>query len=182
MKANVARLGYVGRRPGTQERDSDSWFTPPRYLVAARSVLGRIDLDPFSSDVANLTVQAAHYYTERDDAFKQSWMARSVFCNPPYGKLCRRAVEKLVEEFRRGSFESCIVLVNNATETQFFQLLLREASAVCFTNHRIAFYNADGKRISGNTRGQALFYLATNPNTHLFRRTFTPFGKVLSCK
>ena len=179
-RASIRRLAYVGKKPGV--RDSDSWFTPTKYLVAVREVLGRIDLDPFSSDVANMEVQARHHYTERDDAFKQSWLANSVFMNPPYGKMCRRAVEKCVEEFRNWSFQNAVVLVNNATETTFFQLLLNAGSAVCFTDHRISFYNSDGKSVSGNTRGQAFFYLSQNPDIALFRKVFSPFGKVLPCK
>lgn len=102
--------------------------------------------------------------------------------NPPYGPFCRKAVEKFVDEFKRGRFKKGIVLVNNATETVFFQLLLNTAHAVCFTNHRISFYNSDGKKISGNTRGQCFFYVARKPNVALFRRTFTQFGKVIACK
>jgi phage N-6-adenine-methyltransferase len=179
-KANAARLGYVGKRPGSIRRDSDSWFTPPQYLVAVRTVLGRIDLDPFSSDVANLTVGAKHYYTESDDAFTKSWLAGSVFMNPPYGRLCRPAVEKFVGEFLNGHFTAGIVLVNNATETRFFQLLLQTAAAVVFTNHRISFTNADGKRISGNTRGQAFFYFGKAARIPAFAVAFSQFGKVIS--
>ncbi len=176
--ADAKHLGYVGRKPGT--RDSDAWFTPARYIAAVRAVLGRIDLDPFSSDIANLTVQASAYYTEQDDAFSNSWLARSVFCNPPYGKVCRRAVEKFVEEYRRGTFQHGIILVNNATETRAAQLLFKTASAVCFTDHRIAFSNADGKGVSGNTRGQCFFYFGSKLG--LFRKVFAQFGSVLACK
>lgn len=179
FEADAGRLGYVGRQPG--RRDSDSWFTPSQYLEAARLVLGRIDLDPFSSETANRVVKARAYFTEADDAFKQTWNACTVWMNPPYGKLCRTAVEKFVNEFKSGHFKAGIVLVNNATETRFFQLLIETANAVCFTNHRISFYNADGKRISGNTRGQAFFYCAKRPNTVLFKQSFNSFGKVLPC-
>lgn len=175
--ADVSRLGYVGKRPGAR-RDSDSWFTPPAYLDAVRAVLGRIDLDPFSSEAANLTVGAKRYYTEADDAFSKSWLAGSVFMNPPYGRQCRSAVEKFVAEFQRGSFKTGIALVNNATETRFFQLLLGSAKGVCFTNHRISFYNADGKRISSPTRGSVFFYFG--PGTLSFCREFTKFGFALA--
>ncbi len=179
--ANVNRLSYVGKRPG-QLRASDDWYTPVQYVEAARRVLGGIQLDPFSSDVANLTVGAALHYTQADDAFSQSWLARSIWMNPPYGQQCRRAVEKFVEEYRRGSFQQGIILVNNATETRVFQLLLQTARAVCFTDHRISFENADGKRISGNTRGQSFFYFSNRPNVHKFAQVFSQFGKVLACK
>ncbi len=179
--ADPRRMGYVGRRPGL--RDSDAWFTPAKYVEASRTVLGRIDLDPFSDDVANLTVGAKLHYTEADNAFECSWLAGTVWMNPPYaGTLCRRAVEKFVEEYRRGAFQTGIVLVNNATETRFFQLLLSVSRAVCLTSHRIAFENRDGKRISGNTRGQAFFYVARKPHLPLFKRVFSQFGKVLVCK
>ncbi len=178
-KADAGRLGYVGKRPGSR-RDSDSWYTPPRYLDAVRAVLGAIELDPFSSEAANLTVRARRYYTERDDAFRKSWLAGSVFMNPPYGRSCRPAVEKFVEEFVSGHFSTGIVLVNNATETRFFQLLLNTSAAVMFTNHRIAFTNADGKRISGNTRGQAFFYFGREAKIPAFAVAFSPFGKVIS--
>lgn len=173
--ANARRLGYVGKQPG--RRDSDSWFTPPQYVLAVWSVLGTVDLDPFSSVAANRVVQARRFYTEADNAFVQDWTARTVFMNPPYGKLCRRAVEKFVEEYRCGSFQSGIVLVNNATETRMGQLLLQTAKACCFTNHRISFANVDGKRISGNTRGQIFCYFGTKRS--LFRRVFAQFGCVL---
>ncbi len=183
FEANVLRLGYVGRQPGAaSRRDSDSWFTPSQYIEAARVVLGKIALDPFSSEAANEVVKARAYFTEADNAFTQTWNTGTVFMNPPYGKLCRTAVEKFVNEFKSGHFKSGIVLVNNATETRFFQLLIETAAAVCLTNHRISFYNADGKRISGNTRGQAFFYVAKRPNIDLFRQAFESFGKVLLCK
>lgn len=178
-KADANRLGYVGKCSG---RDSDSWFTPAIYVEAVRMVLGRIDLDPFSSDAANLTVGAATHYTEQDDAFKRSWLAHTVFMNPPFGRPFRRAVEKFVEEYRRGSFQAGIVLVNNCTETRAFQLLLNVSRAVCFTDHRISFANVDGKSVSGNTRGQAFLYVSRKPGAASFRQVFGQFGKVLGYK
>ena len=65
------------------------------------------------------------------------------------------------------SFGEGVVLVNNATETRWFQLMLREATAVMLTDHRISFWNADGKAVSGNTRGQAFFYFGDNPEKFL---------------
>lgn len=174
------RLGYVGAKPGSP-RNSNAWFTPARYIAAARMVLGEIDLDPFSDEAANRIVKAKRILTVEDDALVADWgKIRTVWMNPPFGKDCRAAVEKFVEEFERGSFQTGIALVNNATETRFFQLMLHAARAVCFTNHRISFWNSDGKVISGNTRGQAFFFFAKSPGVKAFRRAFEPFGKVVS--
>lgn len=182
-EADSKKLGYVGKTPGKSDRKSNDWFTPKEYLDSVRASLGgTIGLDPFSSDDANKEVKAVRYYTEKDDAFKQSWVTTSVFMNPPYsGKLVSLATAKFMDEFKNGSFQSGIFLVNNSTETKWFQRALAEAEAVCFTNHRISFWNTDGKKISGNTRGQAFFLFGTD-NFSLFQENFTKHGSVLKIK
>lgn len=42
---------------------NNEWYTPAEYIEAARKVMGRIDLDPASSDIANQTIRAVTYYT-----------------------------------------------------------------------------------------------------------------------
>lgn len=180
-KADAGKLAYVGRAPG-QERDSNSWFTPDRYMDAARAALGgTIDLDPFSSEIANERIGAKRIFTEQNSAFDNEWKKRgqkTAWMNPPYsGKLCAAAVTRFISEYGY-SFKEGIVLTNNATETKWFQEMFRTASAVCFTNHRIAFWNADNKKMSGNTRGQAFFYFG--PNTDRFGGAFADIGECIN--
>jgi phage N-6-adenine-methyltransferase len=173
-KAAAHRLGYVGKLAG---RDSDSWFTPTAYLERVREALGGIDLDPFSSPEANREVGAKKFFTLQHSAFNHKWSAKRVFMNPPYGRgIATRAVARFLNQLASEKFEA-IVLVNNATETKWFQSLLREASAVCFPDHRIAFYNTDGKAVSGNTRGQAFLYFGTRRES--FITVFSSIGGVL---
>lgn len=183
-KASAQNLGYVGRTPGTP-RDSNAWFTPEKYLNAVRSALGgTITLDPFSSSAANTAVKAEEFYDEADNAFDQDWSKnqngrnsspRTVFMNPPYsGKLCSLAVSRFLDEYEKGSFTAGIFLVNNSTETKWFQRALKTATAICFTDHRISFWNVDGKAMSGNTRGQAFFYFGKNPQK--FIKAFAELG------
>jgi phage N-6-adenine-methyltransferase len=177
-KADAGRLGYVGAKPAG--RKSNDWFTPVGYLDSARVVLQGIDLDPFSSEEANGAVKAHRFYTEEDDAFRQDWTARTIWMNPPYsGKLVAEATGRFMDEFGRGSFRGGIVLVNNATETRWFQRALREAAAVCFTDHRISFWSTDGKNNPGaNTRGQA-FILFGVDYLEAFEAEFSKYGKVV---
>lgn len=178
--ADAKKLGYVGSTPGN--RDSNAWFTPSKYIESVRGGLGGvIDLDPFSSVAANNVVKANKFYTETDDAFTKPWKANTLFMNPPYsGKLCSEAVAKFLDEFERGTFKEGVFLVNNSTETKWFQRALGLANAVCFTNHRISFWNADGKAMSGNTRGQAFFYFGKNAKR--FVKEFSSHGNTITLR
>jgi ParB family chromosome partitioning protein len=176
--ANPNSLAYVGKIPGA--RDSDSWFTPSRYIEKVRKVLGVIELDPFSSREANGIVKAERFFDHNDSALNNEWDAKKVFMNPPYsGKGIKAAVARFLEMGAKYRFEA-IVLVNNATETKWFQSLLTRADAVCFTDHRIAFYNKDGKTCAGNTRGQAFLYFGRKPSA--FTKQFKSEGEVLCNK
>jgi hypothetical protein len=54
-----------------------------------------------------------------------------------------------------------IVLVNNATETIWFNTLVQCAPAIVFTTSRVRFYAPDGKK-SQPLQGQAVIYLGNN--------------------
>jgi hypothetical protein len=161
-RANVNRLGYIGRTPTEKPRDADSWYTPPEYLDSVRMVMGAIDLDPFTSKKANEIVGARHTLTIEKSAFDYSWKLDKnvrVFMNPPYSAgLCGRAVNRFIDQYEARNFAEGIVLVNNATDTRWFCALLKHCNAICFTDHRISFWNADRKM------SQA---------THVGRRSFT---------
>jgi DNA N-6-adenine-methyltransferase Dam len=193
-QANKAHLGYVGRQPGTPVRDSDEWYTPRCFLERARSVMGTIDLDPFSSHAANQVVKAAYYFDPQTSALDRPWRSPTqkrqypagvnVWMNPPYGMpLITQAIDTLATACLRGDIAQAIVLVNNATETRWFQLLCHLGAALCFPKQRIAFTAPDGKAIGGNTRGQAFFYLAHSHNkTADFLQTFASIGFVIALK
>lgn len=70
---------------------SNEHYTPPDVIEAARETLGRIDLDPASSLLANSVVAAMSIYTKDDNGFQRPWHRR-VFLNPPGGKCDARGV------------------------------------------------------------------------------------------
>lgn len=163
--ADADDLAYVGSLNSNdpKKRDSDSWHTPGDVVEAARNVMGSIDLDPFSSKEANARIKAKKFYSKEDDALSLDWEGSTVFINPPYGRgMINKAIDKVVEQYQAGSFKECVLLVNNATDTLWFHKLTSIVDAVCFTKGRIAFLSPaeDGvlKHVSGNTRGQVLFY------------------------
>ncbi len=98
-----------------------------------------------------------------------------VFMNPPYEpRLIGRFVDKLLLEYGTHHVAEAIVLVNNATETKWFQALLGVAAAVCFPASRIRFWHPEKQ--STPLQGQAIFY--SGPQRDLFVSHFRAFGKV----
>ena len=66
------------------QQKSYEWYTPAKYLHAAREVMGAIDLDPASSTLANTVIQAETYYDEETNGLDKPWSrdhnASSVAC------------------------------------------------------------------------------------------------------
>lgn len=168
---NPKHIAYTGSLRSSGDESGDAWFTPEIVIDLARRILNGIDLDPFSSDDANLIVRANKYFTKEDNALLHSWHSKSVFMNPPYSRgLCSKAVEKFLYEFRAKHFRRAIVLVNNMTDTQWFHDLAKEANRRCDFKGRIAFVTADNKRISGNTRGQTFFLFSHRNDQYVTKR------------
>jgi ParB family chromosome partitioning protein len=148
---------HVSHNSGNNE-----WYTPFEYIESARGVMGSIDLDPASCELANKTVNATKYFTFEDDGLKQEW-AGNVWMNPPYaGELIGQFCEKLVNS----DIEQAIVLVNNATETGWFNTLISKASAVVFPKGRVKFYTPTGQT-GAPLQGQAILYIGYNKEKFL---------------
>ena len=154
------------------------WYTPAQYVNAARIVMGGIDLDPASNAVAQKTVKAKRYFSERDDGLRQRWQGR-VFLNPPYKQPdIKHFIDKLLESLENGLREA-VLLTNNNTDTDWFHKAARRSTLIAFTDGRISFYKPDG-RTSSPTNGQSFFYFGDNADG--FRRTFSEFCLVVSVK
>ncbi len=167
-----APVPHVSYNSGNNE-----WYTPPEYIAAARAVMGGIDLDPASCEVANEIVGAKTFYTAEDDGLAHDWQGR-VWMNPPYSSdLIGRFADKLVRHVRQGDVTEACVLVNNATETRWFGVLLEVASCVCFIRGRVRFLDAQGNPTGAPLQGQAVLYMGKNGRS--FARAFSGFGTIL---
>lgn len=151
----VLKRPHVANNSGNNE-----WYTPAEFIEAAVDVMGCIDLDPASNPIANKVVKADKYYTAEDNGLDKTWSG-NVWLNPPYASdLIGKFADKLISE--RENYTQAIVLVNNATETEWFNKIVSIASAVCFPKSRVKFYMPDGKT-GAPLQGQAVLYIGEKP-------------------
>jgi phage N-6-adenine-methyltransferase len=162
---------HLARNSGNNE-----WYTPAEDVERARKVLGKIELDPASSAIAQETVKAERYYTKEQDGLAQEWSGR-VWMNPPYAKGdIEPFVAKLVAEHLAGNVKAAIMLTNNSADTEWFHKAASHASAICLTRGRIKFEDPNSDR-AAPLQGQAFFYFG--PNVKKFVSLYAPAGVVL---
>jgi phage N-6-adenine-methyltransferase len=181
INAAVAAIAeHEGARDNSHFRTAfsgnDEWRTPARLLEPVRHVLGAIDLDPASNDIAQRQVRARNYFTKEDDALTREWHGK-IFLNPPYSfPAIERFIDKLLDELRAGRVTEAVVLTNDFSDTAWFHKAALSATAICFTKGRIVFESAEGSGAQP-TQGQAFFYFG--PHLVRFREAFADQGLIM---
>lgn len=165
---------------------SNEWYTPSRYIEAAREVMGGIDLDPASCELANQTVKATRFYTAQDNGLAQEWYG-NVWLNPPFGttktpfdgpawqgtSTARLFIRKLLEEYEQGKIDQAVLLAKADPKQNWFHLLW--AHLICFAYDNVYFNRPDGPA-QRNQFGVCFVYLGHNKQK--FIEVFEQFGAV----
>lgn len=161
---------------------SNEWYTPAKYVDAAREVMGGIDLDPASCEMANKVVRASRYYTQKENGLMRSWTASTIWLNPPYGHTQggasmshqRAFAEKLLREYAASTIGQAILLSLGNPNSVWFQPFFD--FTVCFYRGHIDFYRPDG---STGTFGFPLAFVYLGPNEQRFAHVFSKFGRIV---
>jgi phage N-6-adenine-methyltransferase len=146
---------------------SFEWYTPPKIIYRVVRVLGAIDLDPCSDDERN--VPAKIHFTQAEDGLRQHWVG-NLFMNPPYGRTIAAWVQKLIDEYDRGSVTAAIALVPARTDTIWFRKF--RDWPVCFIAGRLRFSGHENSAPFPS----ALVYLGEHIDK--FNATFSDVGDV----
>ena len=149
INANV----HVSNNSGENE-----WYTPQYIIDSAKIVMGEIDLDPASSELANKIVQAKNYYTVKEDGLKQDWYGK-IWLNPPYSQP---EINNFAEAVVSKKYNEIMILVNNATETNWFRIMAEKSNVICFINRRLKFIDKNGNPSGSPLQGQAIIYKGKN--------------------
>lgn len=134
----------------------DNWYTPPDIIERARSLMGSIDFDPTSSELANNIVKAGKYWTVEDDALgPDPWPGGNTWMNPPYSRdagTARPFVERIVHEYNNGDVHQAVILVNASTSTKWWHFLAENSLTCLYGPGRIKFLEeVDGRLVEGSS-------------------------------
>lgn len=173
------------------------YFTPVEIIEAARRVMGTIDLDPASSDNANLTVKAVHIYTAKESGLAQPWH-ENVFMNHPFGrteKACQVPclnvnkthvchdydfygnaawINYLETEFTAERVTQACCITFACTSEAWFQPLIKRPQ--CYLTPRTNYRLPDGTIKKGVSKGSVVTYFGSD--VAAFAREFEPFGTI----
>lgn len=175
-KKEVTQAGLLKIAHGTHVASTgeNEWYTPSEIIEAARSVMGSIDLDPASCKAAQKTVRAGKFFSISDDGLSKKWSG-NVWLNPPYSKDCIKLFsDKVVQE--KENFNQAVVLVNNATETEWFQSMAIHANGLCFPKGRIQFTDKTGQKKNSPVQGQCFIYFGKKKKA--FQKVFSAIGLI----
>ena len=185
VKADKEELTSIGLRTFVKyyqtkvltSTESNEWYTPKKYIDAVYEVMGGVDLDPASHELANQVVGAVQFYDIESNGLLHNWQGR-IFLNPPWGGIAGEFILKLVTEYEAGNVKEAIALVNaHCTDTNWFQQLWDYV--LCFTDHRIDFMRSENCQSNGgSTHGSVFIYLGDKRDK--FAHVFKKFGAVVS--
>jgi ParB family chromosome partitioning protein len=166
-------LAFAKGKPHVSNNSGENeWYTPAKFIESARVVMGSIDLDPASSEIANRTVKAETYYTKDDDGLTKPWFG-NVWLNPPYAQPLMSMFSDAIVD-KREQYDQAIVLVNNATETQWMRQMFDICDAVCFVAGRIKFIDMNGNPSGAPLQGQCILYFGQRRDE--FKNEFYNYG------
>lgn len=155
----------------------NEWYTPKKYIDAAREVLGEIDLDPASCEWANEMIRAKKFYTKEQNGLMYHWYGR-IWLNPPYGKTeiggashLEAFTRYLVNQYKSGNVTEAILLIPLNLATSWFTLLTEYV--IYAPHYRISFLDESGNVGRGSSFGTCFIYMGMNEQR--FKQVFRHF-------
>ncbi|MGI2152626.1 hypothetical protein ACROAK_07065 [Shewanella oncorhynchi] len=175
------------------------YYTPQPWPQLASQLMGGIDLDPASNDIANASINAKTIFTKEIDGLAQPWHG-TVWMNHPFHRgeqpcptKCKKKacikrghhidkpipgnsdwINKVIYEYESGHIkEAVIITFCNSSEGWFLPLL---KYSQCFPHGRVHYKKADGSKADSCTKGSVITYIGKN--TAEFARLFGEHGTI----
>ncbi len=119
---------------------TDNWATDRAVLARLADEFGPFDLD-VCADADNTAAQA--WFTAEQNGLAQTWTARAVWMNPPYGRTIGLWIRKAAESVSAGHCQRVVCLVPARTDTRWWQQVVTpHAALIRFVPGRLRFGGA----------------------------------------
>lgn len=151
--------------------NSDEHNTPFYLIEAAREVMGSIDLDPMSNELANEYIKATNFYTKEDDGLSKEWFG-NLWLNPAFS-LSKVAIPKLINSYEKGDVTQAVLLVKSDVSTNKYKLLY--PYPFCELDKRVKFESTNNSN-QGSPFPVVMFYLGKN--FYKWNQVMSKYGKV----
>ena len=157
--------------------DSNEHYTDTPILDLVREVMGGIDLDPASCELAQTKVEAQAWYGPGspcgEDGLKEPWLGR-VYLNPPGGVLSKEECKetpykttsrtaiwwaKLAEAWKTGEVEQAIFMgfsLEVLRTVQQLDVLQPVQFPFCIPSERLSFGTFNREYTKGRKKGQLI--------------------------
>ncbi|MCA9196641.1 MAG: hypothetical protein KDA87_03850 [Planctomycetales bacterium] len=114
----------------------DDYGTPPEIFAGLNAEFG------FELDVCATAenTKCKKYFSPEQDGLQQKWAPRVCFCNPPYGRVIGRWLEKAYLESIQGALVSCLVPAR--TDTKWWHQYAKRGE-IRYLRGRIKFIGAE---------------------------------------
>lgn len=114
---------------------TDLWATPQNLFDDLNQEF-KFTLDPCATET---NAKCHKFYTIEQDGLKQNWGGHNIFCNPPYGKVIGRWVQKCSEESKKPDTR-VVALLPARTDTRWFHdYIYNKAKEIRFIKGRLKF-------------------------------------------
>ena len=117
--------------------EKDDWETPQDLFDKLNEEF-KFTLDPCCT---HKTAKCKKYFTKEDDGLSKSWAGETVFCNPPYGKMIKKWIEKSYMESRNNKCK-VVLLIPVRTDTKWFHEFCMDpivVKSITFIKGRLKF-------------------------------------------
>ena len=183
------------------------FVSPPNLVAVTTSFFGgQIDLDPASSEEANILINAYRFFTQVDNGLNQIWKAQSVYLYPPrdfllfneqppdhvlfkrkrrFQKSAQRVwLEEIMRKYKRAEFEEAIIFLTSSEVALLVTQKLKIDLPMCIMKeHPQLLLDEPGLPKLTNTRCLGfVLYLPSPTNTEQrimeFTTQFSILGRV----
>lgn len=154
--------------------ESDEWESPKNVFHFYNKLFN------FSLDAA-ATIEnslCSNYFTKENNSLEQDWNKYgNIWCNPPYGKLIGKFIEKGYEESKKGC--SIVFLIPARTDTKYWHNFCSKGE-VFFIKGRLSFKNKTNllKNISAPFPSAIVIFRNRIPSTNYIDKKIYECGEI----